>query len=90
MEPLKQCDEFSAISTYCLTVLLLHFQKLLLHHIHLFYKLRYNFGAFKLISQWCQIWDFVSKTGFSMPCWVSGCFFRRSVFFTILSLTGDL
>jgi len=48
MEPLKQYDEFAAISTYCLTVLLRHFQKLLLHHIHLFCELRYHFGAFKL------------------------------------------
>jgi len=40
-------------------------QKLLLHHIDLFYKLRYLYGTFDLkwFGQWCQTWSFAPRSG---------------------------
>jgi len=53
-------------------------KNIILHHIDLFYKLRYLFGAFKII------WPMTPNLGFYLQIWVfntSGFFFWRSVFF---------
>jgi len=67
------CGEIAAISRYCLTLLLLMAfskNKILFHHIDLFYKLRYLFGAFKMIWPMAPNLGFCPRSGFSMPFWV--------------------
>jgi len=63
----KQCGEISAISRHYLIVQYCcewHFQKILLHHIVLSYKLRYFFGAFKMIWPMELNLGFCPRSGF--------------------------
>ena len=40
-------------------------KKILLHHIDLFYELRYLYATFDLkwFCQWCQTWGFAPRSG---------------------------
>ena len=66
------------------------FSKILLHHIHLFYKLRYLFGALKMT------WPMAPNLGYCPQNWVFNAllgfwiFLLNIFFFRILLHAGDL
>jgi len=54
--------------------------RIVLHHVDLFYKMRYLYGTFKMIWSVAPNLEFCPRSGFSILFWVSGFFLKIWVF----------